>query len=285
MYVDTSCSDSAPVAAPRMQRAEGRARIVFRRKAGATRLERLFQEGCAKFRLPKPLPDATPEAILINTAGGLTGGDQFSTEVELGSDASATMTTQACERIYRSTGDVAHVSTTLKIAAGARLAWLPQETILFDEAKLSRRLDVELQGDAQLIAVEAVLFGRAAMGEAVRKGAFHDRWRIRRDGRLIFADDLRMEGDLTERLSRQAVLGGRNALATILFASPQAEQMLDAVREAIGEDGGASAWRDKLVVRLCAGSGLQLRRQLESVLTILLPILLPGQALPKVWQL
>lgn len=281
MHVDTSCSDGVLTAGPRLQRAEGSAHITFRQRDGATRLEQLFQEGCAKFRLPKPLSGAAPEAVLINTAGGLTGGDRFSTRVELATGTRATITTQACERIYRSTGEDVEVSTRLTVAAGAELAWLPQETILFDGARLSRQLDVELAGDARLVVVEATCFGRAAMGETLREGAFHDRWRVRRDGRLIFADDLRLRGDLSECLARRAVMGGRRAMATLLLAANDVEAFLDPVRQAIGEDGGASAWREKLVVRLCTMSGLLLRRRMETVLGILLP----GQALPKVWQI
>ena len=171
--------------AGRLQRAEGRARIAFRRKDGRTRLERLFQEGCAKLRLPTPLGDAPPEAVVINTAGGLTGGDRFAVEVELGEGAAATVTTQACERIYRSTGEPAEVTSRLRVAAGGRLAWLPQETILFDGGRLSRGLEVDLAGDAELLCVESILLGRAAMGERVIQGLLHDRWRIRREGRLI----------------------------------------------------------------------------------------------------
>jgi urease accessory protein len=279
MYVDTLCpTDVRPV---RLQRAEGRASIGFRLKAGTTRLKRLFQEGCAKVRLPKPLTGPAPEAVLINTAGGLTGGDRFAAEVDLAEGASAVITTQACERIYRSTGEAAAVSSRLTVAAGANLAWLPQETILFDRAKLSRRLEADLEGDARLLAVEAVLFGRTAMGEVVRHGTLRDRWRIRRDGRLIFADDLRLEGEVAERLLRPAVLGGHVAMATVLLADIEAGRFLDPVRAAIGEDGGVSAWQDKLVIRLCADSGLHLRRRLEPVLSILLD----GQELPKVWQL
>lgn len=278
MYVDTSCFDAAPV---RMQRAEGRARVAFRQRAGATRLETLFQEGCAKIKLPTPLAGAAPEAILINTSGGLTGGDRLSVEVEAGAGASATITTQACERIYRSTGANADVTNRLTVRAGARLAWLPQETILFDGGRLARRLEVELEGDAELVAVEAVLFGRTAMGEAVRNGSLHDRWRVKRDGHLIFADDFRVDGDIAAKLAKRAALGGRRAMATILYAGPEPERLLEPARAIIGEDGGASAWGGKFLARLVAESGLALRRKVEPLLSLLLP----GQPLPKVWQL
>lgn len=279
MYVDTSCSDA--VAPARMQRAEGRVRLAFHAKAGATRIETLFQEGCAKARLPSPLRNAAPEAILINTAGGLAGGDRLATEVELAAGASAMVTTQACERVYRSTGPAATVSARLRLSGGARLAWLPQETILFDGCRLERSLEADLDSDAELLAVEAFLFGRMAMGETVRSGGLHDRWRIRREGRLIFADDLRIEGRIAGQIERTAVLDGNAALATVLYAGPDPERLLEPARAIIGDHGGASAWEGKFLARLVAGTGLALRRRLEPLLSLLLS----GQPLPKVWQL
>lgn len=265
----------------RMQRAQGRASVSFRRRDDRTCLDRLFQEGCAKLRFPRPLGDEAPQAILINTAGGLTGGDRFGTEVDLAENAEACLTTQACERVYRSTGADAVVTNRLRLAAGARLAWLPQETILFDGGRLSRSLDVDLAQDAELVAVEAVLFGRQAMGETLRNGHLHDRWRIRRGGRLLFADDLRVEGDIAARLAPQPAMAGCGAVATVLFTGAAPERFLDAARSIIGPGGGASAWNGKLLARLVEETGLALRRRLEPLLTLLMG----GRPLPKVWQL
>ncbi|MCO5155506.1 MAG: urease accessory protein UreD [Aquamicrobium sp.] len=267
-----------PVA--RLQRAEGTARLGFRHDGRSTRLTTLFQDGCARVGLPHPLPDLPLEAILINTAGGLAGGDRIAVKIDLGKRALATITTQACERIYRSTGLDALVENRLMLGAGARLAWLPQETILFDGGRLSRRLEVDLEGDADLLAVEAVLFGRAAMGEVLRHGLLHDRWRVRRDGRLIFAEDFRVSGDIAAQLARTASLGGRVAMATILCTAAAPERLLDAVRARLGETGGASAWDGKLVIRLVAPTGLALRQRLEPILSLMLA----GRALPKVWH-
>lgn len=264
-----------------MQRAEGRVRMGFRARRGATRLATLFQEGCAKARLPTPLPGHAPEAILINTAGGLAGGDRLEVRISLSEGARAVITTQACERVYRSAGAAASVSNGLRVAAGAKLAWLPQETILFDGCRLGRTLEADIEGDGELVAAEAILFGRTAMGESVRSGALHDRWRIRRDGRLIFADDFRIEGAIAEQMGHAATLGGALAVATVLYAGPEPERWLEPVRAVIGATGGASAWGGKLLARLVAGSGLELRRRLEPLLFSLLP----RQPLPKVWQL
>ena len=265
----------------RMQRAHGQASVSFRSRDGQTCLDRLFQEGCAKLRFPRPLGTDDPQAIIINTAGGLTGGDRFGAEVTLAAGAAAAVTTQACERIYRSTGADAAVTNRLRLAADARLAWLPQETILFDGGRLSRSLDVDLADAAELVAVEAVLFGRQAMGETLHSGHLHDRWRIRRDGRLLFADDLRVGGNIAARLAPQPAMAGCRAMATVLFAGAAPERFLDQARSIIGPNGGASAWNGKFLARLVEETGLALRRRLEPLLTLLLG----GRPLPKVWQL
>jgi urease accessory protein len=265
----------------RLQRSEGVARLGFRHDAASTRLETLYQEGCSKIRLPRGLPGQDREAILINTSGGLAGGDRVGIEIDAGERSAAVITSQACERVYRSIGPDAVVENRLTVGAGARLAWLPQETIMFEGGRLSRRLEADLRDDAELLAIEAVVFGRTAMGEVLRHGALLDRWRVRRDGTLIFAEDFRICGDIAGQLDRVVSLGGCRAMATILLTAPGRGLPLEAVRDLLGERGGASAWEDKLVVRIAASSGLVLRQRLEPVLSLLLG----GQPLPKVWHL
>lgn len=279
MYLDTPPAEAVAAAAG-LQRARGAVRLAFRRRGAVTAARTLYQEGSAKVRMPVAFAQP-PEAILINTAGGLAGGDRFSTEVALEPQAALVVTTQACERVYRSLGAPAEVEAAISLAADARLDWLPQETILFDRGRLRRRLDADLAPGAALLAVEAVLFGRLAMGEVVRTGAFHDRWRIRRDGRLVFADDLRFEGDIAAQLARPSVLGGCRAMATVILVSDDAEQWLEPVRAALGDAGGASAWGGKVLVRIAAADGLALRSTLIPVLSVLTG----GRPLPKVWQL
>jgi urease accessory protein len=280
MFVDTSCSENVRHRPPRLQRANGKARLVFRRRDGATRLHRLHQDGSAKIRFPRML-DGVPEAVLINTAGGMTGGDVFGTEVGLEEGAHAVLTTQACERIYRSTGALVRVTNRIDLAAGSRLDWLPQETILFDGGRISRRLDVDLADGAELLISEATVFGRAAMGETVNSGTFRDRWRIRREGRLVFADDLCFEGAIASQLKRPAILAGNAAMATILLVASECERLLEPVRKVIADAGGASAWDGRLLARILAPDGFALRR----VLIPLLAVLSAGRSLPKVWQL
>ncbi len=266
---------------PVLQRTRGEAVVGFRSDLGRTVLDRLRQDGAAKLRLPRLSPGEPAQAVLINTAGGLTGGDRFRIRIDLGQGARALVTTQACEKIYRSRGDTAEISTRISIGRDARLDWLPQETILFDHARLARSLDVDLAEGASLLALEAVIFGRTAMAETVSAGSFHDRWRVRREGKLVFADDLRLGGDLGRLLARPAVLGGCRATATLLYVAADAEALLDRARAAISEAGGVSAWSGKLVARLAASDGFALRR----TITALAAILLGGAELPKVWHL
>lgn len=263
-----------------LQRTEGAVRIVFKADRGATRLDRLHQSGAAKARFPNRPAGEPLQAVLINTAGGLTGGDRMSTAVELGAGTRALVTSQACERIYRSLSGEAEIATTLGIGEGARLDWLPQETILFDGGRLARRMEADLTPGATLLAVEATIFGRTAHGETLSSGLFRDRWRIRREGRLVFADDVRFDWADADLLARPAVLGGK-ATATILFVSDEPERHLAPLRAIIGDRGGASAWNGKLLARMVAEGGAALRR----VLIPGLVELLDGAALPSIWRI
>ncbi|SFT65805.1 urease accessory protein UreD [Mesorhizobium sp. YR577] len=267
-----------------LQRVSASARLSASFIDGRTRLARLYQDGAAKIRMPQT--DGGPlEAILINTAGGLTGGDRIGWEIGVGAGASATITTQACEKVYKANSGRAEASVQLSVATGGRIAWLPQETIVFERAAFMRRLDVELAHDAEALIVEATIFGRLAMGESAVNGSFHDRWRIRSGGRMVHAEDFSIGPKIAGTLARSAVTGGDIAVATVLFIAPEPERLVDAARAIIGDQGGVSAWRvgrtGKLLARLHAGDGYSLRKRLVPLIE-----LLNGQAgLPKVWSL
>ncbi len=262
-----------------LQRTFGEARVAFRRRDATTVLDDLYQAGAGKIRLPRHGAGPGPEAVLINTAGGLTGGDRLRFEVAAGGDAAVTATTQASEKIYRSIGGVAAIETRLTLGAGARLDWLPQDTILFDGAALERRLSVDMAADASLLVLESVVFGRAAMGETVENGRFLDSWRIRRDGELVFADETRLTGPIVETLRRSATAAGDAALATVLAVRADAHDLLDPLRAVLPGSAGTSAFNGLLVARLTAPDSRALRNALERALHVLRA----GAPLPKVW--
>jgi urease accessory protein len=265
-----------PIAYP-MQRSDGRCSVEFKRRAGGTVLGRLHQSGCCKARFSAP-----NEAILINTAGGMTSGDHVTWTASIDDYARAVVTTQACERIYRSFGDgPSIVETSLTIKDRAALFWLPQETILFDDSDFSRTLEVDMAETAEFLCVDAVVFGRRAMGESLKQARFLDRWRIRRGGRLVHADALCFEGGIAAMLERPAVARGAAAMATILLVAEHCDVKLDAVRACLGEQGAASAFNGKLLARIVADDSYALRK----ILSPALECLMGDRPLPRVWAI
>ena len=270
----------------RLQRAAGRARAAVEFRGGRSRLGDLLQEGAAKIRLPRKAGGAI-EAVAINTAGGMTGGDRLDWEFRAGAGAALTITTQASEKIYRAGSGEATVNVKLAAGPCARLCWLPQETILFDRAGLSRIIDAELAADAEFLLVESVVFGRLAMGESVTQCRFHDRWRVRVAGRLVHAEDFRVDGPAREILARSATAAGGTAMASILMIGPNCEARLREVRELIADGEGLAGAAShvtvgatgKLLARMAAENGYVLRK----VLAPLVAALHGGEGLPKIW--
>ena len=268
-----------------MQRARGAGHLRTKQGAGRTRIDALFQEGSAKIRLPHTHGQHM-EAVLINTAGGLTGGDRMQWSANLAAEGRLVLTSQACERIYRSLGGPAIVQTRLVVGAGAHLDWMPQETILFEHSGLERRIDVELEAGATLTAVEAVLLGRDAMGETAPHAALADHWRVRRQGRLIHAEANRLLPEAAPRESL-SLLAGHRAFATILHVAGSAEAAqarLQRIRDLLAHARGtvaASAIGERLVIRALAPGGLALRRQIVP----LLAELSGAGSVPRLWHL
>jgi len=242
-------------------RTEGVARLYAGRSAGQTIAIDIDEAGPLRLRFPRIAAPGTLEAVLVNTGGGIVGGDRLQFDIEAGEGASVAVTSQASEKIYRSAGMTAKISVRLAAAAGAQLAWLPQETILFDRVRVARSIEADVAGDASLTLCESIVFGRVAMGEAVANGSLKDRWRIRRDEKLIFADALTLDGPISDILARPATARGSLATATLVRVAPDTASKIDAVRAALEAqpvESGASAFDGMLIVRMLAGDGLSL---------------------------
>lgn len=266
------------------QRSRGEIEVALAVIDGVTRVSRMYQAGCAKVRFPRQHGGMDPTGVLINSAGGLTGGDRFDVSATLAPGTTATLTTQAAEKIYRSAGGSAEVENMIALGAGARLDWLPQETILFDRADLRRRTQVSMAEDAAFTAVEMLVFGRTAMDEQVNQGALIDHWRIRRGGRLVFADSSRLVGPVSDLLARRPIAAEGVAVALVVQVAADAEQRLDMVRALLDQvpavQAGASAHDDMLIARLVAPGGAAMR---SSVLR-LLDGLRDGLPPPRTWM-
>lgn len=261
-------------------RAIGRAMVSSKTSPRGSVIGGLRQAGALKLLFPRRAEAL--EAIVINTAGGITGGDRFDLEATAGAGSTLTITTQAAERAYRAQpGQIGRFRTQLRVDAGATLNWLPQETILYENASFSRSLCANLTANARFLMVEPVLFGRKAMGENLHSAMFRDHIDIRRDGHPLYRDGLRLDGDIAATLDRPGVAGGARAMASLVWIAPEARGALDTIRDLIGRAGGASMVReDVMVLRLLGEDGFALRRCLVPVLDRL-----TRNTLPQSWRL
>jgi urease accessory protein len=260
-------------------RAQGKVAFDVRSDEGVTRRGHLHESGSLRVRFPSP-EDTGLSAVLVNTAGGVAGGDRFDIAVSAGEGARLTLTTAAAEKVYRAPGAAARLDISLTAESRAHLAWLPQETILFDGARISRRIDIDLAEDASLLLCEIVVFGRAAMGERMRHGEFVDRWRLRRGGKLVFAETVRLDGDIGAKLERPAIANGGAAIATALIV-PGDEVAVERIREAadaFAGEVGVSAWNGFAMARFCAQDAARLRADMVTVLGRASP-----SPLPRLW--
>jgi len=267
-----------PEAQP-LQRSRGEASVHLIQGGGRTRLAGLRQQGSAKAILPRV--GAVPEVVFLNTSGGLTGGDRLSYRVDLGDGCRAIATTQTAERAYRASQGRARVEVGLTVGAGGWLDWLPQETILFDRSALDRTTTIDLCAGAGCLALEAVVLGRAAMGEVVRSLTFTDRRVIRQEGRLRLLEPLSLDDQALT--AGMAVLDGARAFASLVLIDPAAEDALVPLRRVLDEPGvsaAASAFDGKLMCRILAADGWPMRRQIVRALSVLRR----NQPLPRVWQ-
>jgi urease accessory protein len=276
MQTDTARQSAAIFAA---NRARGAVRFDVAGIEGVTRRRQLHEAGSLRVRFPSPEDDGL-SAVLVNTAGGIAGGDRFDIDIVSGNDARLTVTTAAAEKIYRADGPAAELNVRLKSEGRSHLSWLPQETILFDRARIRRRFEIDLSEGASLLLCEIVVFGRAAMGERIQAGEFVDRWRLRRGGRLVFAENIRLDGDVGGKLASSAIAKGGVAIGMALIV-PGNEALVERIREAsegFGGEVGISAWNGFAMARFCALDAARLRADMMAVLGRA-----SGSALPRLW--
>jgi urease accessory protein len=269
-------ADTAAVFA--RNRAHGLIGLSMSAHDGRTRRQRVVEEGSLRVRFPE-ISGPESEAVILNTAGGIAGGDDFSIAIDAGRGARLAVTSAAAEKVYRAINAASRIAVRMSVAPGAALRWLPQETILFDGAKLHRSIEVDVADGGSLVLAESTIFGRSAMDETVRQGELLDCWRIRQGGRLVFADSLRIGGDVSALLSRPAAGAGATAFATLVIVPADealAEQARACLTNCTGE-AGVSAWNGIAVIRLCGRHAAHLRRDLVSVLNNL------SGALPRLW--
>jgi urease accessory protein len=265
---------------PRLQRASGESHVAFAVKDGATRLSDLYQRDPCRVMFPEPEPGEPPQAVLLTTSGGVTDGDRLKMSIEVGPGAQAVASTQAAEKIYRAAKGGSHCSMQISVAAneGATLDWLPQETIVFEGARLKRRTVADVTAGGALLACEMVVLGRAAAGERFTGGLLLDSWSVRRAGKLVWTDTLHVEGETPAG----AGFGAANALATVIGVwdepQPRVEQAR-ALLENSGEARAAVTLVNGVMVARLLGEATRVREATIGFLTAF-----RGRRLPRVWH-
>ena len=252
-------------------RAVGRIAFTVAAAPGGSRRGRVHEAGSLRVRFPNGQSQAALDAVIVNSAGGMTGGDRFTIDIQVGAGATLTVTTAAAEKIYRSLGPDTEIAIKLDVAPGGTLKWLPQETIVFDGVRLRRAIDVDLARDTNLLLAEACVFGRSAMGEVVTGGSIFDRWRVRAGGAFVLAETLRLDDKIAQRLAQRATAAESIAVASVIKI-PGSDDDAAAVRtlqEQFAGEVGVSAWNGLAMARLVAADGAALRRDLVAVLTAL----------------
>ena len=270
-----------------LQRAEGSCQIVLSGSEKGTRIMDVFQRFPIHVMFPRA-GGAVEEAVLINTAGGIAGGDRLESGVTALANASIAVTTQAAEKVYRALNEPARIATRLKACEAAKLAWLPQETIVFNWARLSRETEIEISSGAELLALEWLVLGRAAHGEEMVGGHITDSWRVKKDGRLIWADNFRATDETFPHLHRKALLSNCKAIATLVYFGPHLDKQLAFLRDiapSLACDCAATAVGGLIIVRFAAKVSSDLRHALRSFLQQFSLELGPSPfRVPKMWS-
>ena len=280
------CKD--PLSDRGLQRADGCGRIVLSGSENGTRIEEVFERSPTRILFPRTGSRPVGEAVIINTGGGVAGGDRLECFVSALPGASIAVTSQAAEKVYRALHDPARVATRLKARESARLAWLPQETIVFNGARIHRTTEIELSSGAELLALEWLVLGRAAHGEVVVSGCVLDGWRVKKDGRLIWADTFRISDEIFVHLKRKALLSNFNSIATLVYFGPDLDRRLELLREILSSLGcncAATLVNGLIVVRFAAKESSDLKLALRRFLEQFGPELGSGPfRVPKMWS-
>lgn len=278
---------AASAVLPRLQRGRGAAEIVFGRRGATTMLRHLYQQTPCRVMFPNAEGDDPPLAVLVTTSGGLTGGDHVRVAATAEQNAAATITTQAAEKLYRSLGADIDIDVALHVEDGAYLEYLPQETIVFDGARVARLTSARIAPRGRLLACDMLVFGRAAHGERLRRGKVYDAWRIRRGADLLWADALALDGEIADHLDSPFTFAGAEAVATAVYVGTDASSLLPFARKLAengASHGGATIVRGILLARFFGAPAVAVRADLAQYIRAFRAALGWPARLPRMWS-
>ena len=237
---------------------DGSAELSFALRDGETRLKHLYQSDPCRVLFPSKRAKAPKEAVIVTTSGGIVGGDRLEFDIKGGKSTTATVMTQAAEKVYRSAGEDSVIDISILVEDGALLEWMPQETIMFEGARLRRATNIDVFGSGRFIAGEIVIFGRRARSEKFTKGLFHETWQVREDGALAWVDGLHLDGDIGEIISDRHAFGNAAALATVVYGGSDAGRRLGFAKKVV-QSGAATCIGNFLIARFVDTDAARLR--------------------------
>jgi urease accessory protein len=263
-------------------------KLRFQRAAGETCLADLYQTSPLRVLFPYPMPGDPVTAALVNTAGGLVGGDHHTIDIQVGAGAAVLACAQAAEKVYRSLGADSRIDLRLQVGAGGWLEMLPQETILFDRSRLRRQTIVNLAPEGQFLGGEIIVLGRHASGEQLEEGLLQDHWEIHRDGRLVWIDRFQLAEDIGQLSRRPALLGGHLAMASMIMVTAEpADHLTDIRAQLAGFCGRASVTiiNGVFVARWLSSDPLALRQSFAKTWILLRSVKKMPASLPRLWHI
>lgn len=265
-----------------LQRARGRAFLSIGLSRGASRLVDLSQSGAARIMLPR-VTGSRPEAVFLNTSGGLTSGDHIDFAMRVDDGAALTATTQTAERAYLAPAGPARLAVTAHVGPQATLDWLPQESILFQGADLSRATRIDLGPGARCLLVEIVVLGRRAMGEVLTSARLSDRRMVTAQGHHLHVETLNLSPEALACTASPAMLGSAHAFASLALCGSGTEAAAEPLRALPVPEGvtaAASGWNGRTLMRATATDLWPLKLYLGRAIARL-----TGRPLPRVWQM
>jgi urease accessory protein len=274
-------------------REAGRSIPIVREHEGPLRLQKmLYPEGGERVH-----------ALIVHPPGGVVGGDELSIHCRIHPQAAALITSPGATKWYRSDGRVGRQVVHLKVDEGAQLEWLPQETIVFDQADCHWQTQVDLAPDARVVGLEVVILGRPAIDELFQNGRIANRLQMKVGSDLLYAEQWQLRGG-EGRLSAMQGLQGhacfgqlwavgpvdliRSGLETLQLRSPQLGQPSGEVTAATNRSGvhwGASQLKPNLLIVRAIGVSTELvRGELIKAWQLIRPILIQASpTIPRIW--
>lgn len=247
-------------------------------------------------RILKPLyPEGEDicHGVIVHPPGGIVAGDSLSIDVDVKTSASALITTPGAQKWYRSGGKSASAETRLRVAAGASLEWLPQETMVFDGAFARQTLEIQLSANARFFGWEMLCLGRTTRGERFNEGQFRQRMELVREESCapLWRESMLLDGD--DALLRSPLgMGGHPVLGTAWLVYPcdahDGVALLGEVREALGEQAAAAASSPEpglIVVKVLGDAPETVRNLLIAVWRKMRKQIIGREAvLPRIWS-